>query len=105
MAVGWLHSGDLGYYDEDGEISITSRIKEIIIYKNYRLCILEIEDILLKHPGVLDAAVIPIHHPIDVERPFAFVVRAPGSDVTLKVYSVSRFFLTFFNSVLYYLLG
>ncbi|XP_058802807.1 uncharacterized protein LOC131670845 [Phymastichus coffea] len=81
---GWVHTGDLGYYDEDGEIMLTDRIKVLIITKNYHVAPSEIEDILLRHPGVKDCAVIPVPHDVDIERPFAFVVKQPGATVTTE---------------------
>ena len=41
----------------------------------------EIEEILLNHPGVMEVAVVPIPHPLDIEHPMAFVKKVPGCDV------------------------
>ncbi|XP_015521568.1 4-coumarate--CoA ligase 1 [Neodiprion lecontei] len=72
---GWLHSGDLGYYDEDGEIFIVDRLKEMIKYQGYQISPADIEDVLLSHPGVKEAVVVSVPHPVDNEHPIAFVVR------------------------------
>ncbi|XP_014211352.1 4-coumarate--CoA ligase 1-like [Copidosoma floridanum] len=82
---GWLHTGDLGYFDEDGEISITDRIKEVIICQNYHISPSQIEGILLQHPEVKEVAVVPVPHQVDIERPMAFVVKIPGAKVTAEV--------------------
>lgn len=76
---GWLHTGDVGYYNESKEWFIVDRIKELIKYKGYQVPPAEIEAILLTHPDVLDAAVIGIQDEMAGELPFAFVVRKPDS--------------------------
>ncbi|KFB36727.1 luciferin 4-monooxygenase [Anopheles sinensis] len=72
---GWLHSGDVGYYDKDGEFYVVDRLKELIKYKGYQVPPAEIEAILLSHPGVQDAAVIGVPDEAAGELPMAFVVR------------------------------
>ena len=57
-ADGWLHTGDLGYADEDGYFYIVDRIKELIKYKGYQVAPAELEALLLTHPAVADAAVV-----------------------------------------------
>jgi acyl-CoA synthetase (AMP-forming)/AMP-acid ligase II len=71
---GWLHTGDIGHADEDGYFSIVDRLKELIKYKGYQVPPAELEAVLLSHPAVSDAAVIP--HPDEEagEVPKAFVV-------------------------------
>jgi len=60
---GWLHTGDIGYADEDGHFFIVDRAKELIKYKGFQVPPAELEAVLLTHPCVADAAVIP--HPDD----------------------------------------
>lgn len=55
---GWLHTGDVGYIDDDGDVFLVDRIKEIIKYKGYQVAPAEIEGVLLTHPSVEDAAVV-----------------------------------------------
>jgi len=57
---GWLRTGDLGYFDEDGYLFIVSRKKELIIRGGYNVYPSEIEDVLHSHPAVAEAAVIGI---------------------------------------------
>ena len=56
---GWLHTGDIGYADEDGHFFIVDRAKELIKYKGLQVAPAELEAVLLSHPAVADAAVIP----------------------------------------------
>lgn len=79
---GWLHTGDVGIADEHGYTTIVDRAKELIKYKGYQVAPAELEDLLLSHPAVQDAAVIP--HPDDEagEVPKAFIVRSGDVDET-----------------------
>jgi long-chain acyl-CoA synthetase len=60
---GWLRTGDLGKVDDDGFFHITGRIKELIIKGGENIAPREIDEVLLKHPDVLDAATVGIPHP------------------------------------------
>jgi len=71
---GWLHTGDIGYADEDGHFYIVDRVKELIKYKGFQVAPAELEAILLTHPAVADAAVIPCKDDEAGEVPKAFVV-------------------------------
>src|SRR6266545_4898391 len=71
---GWLHTGDVGYVDDDGDIFIVDRVKELIKYKGMQVAPAELEAILLGHPAVSDAAVIPSPDEEAGEVPKAFVV-------------------------------
>lgn len=81
---GWLHSGDIGYYDEDGHFFIVDRLKELIKYKGFQVPPAELEGILLSCPGVRDAAVVGLPNEEAGELPFAFVVKQDGANVTAK---------------------
>jgi long-chain acyl-CoA synthetase len=59
-ADGWMHSGDLGYMDGDGFVFVTGRIKELIIKGGENIAPREIDEVLLKHPAVLEAAAVGI---------------------------------------------
>ena len=71
---GWLHTGDIGYADEDGHFFIVDRMKELIKYKGFQVAPAELEGILLSHPAIADAAVIPSADDEAGEVPKAFVV-------------------------------
>ncbi|CAK7325370.1 unnamed protein product [Dovyalis caffra] len=79
---GWLKTGDMGYFDADGFLHIVDRIKELIKHNGYQVAPAELEAILLGHPQVLDAAVIPVEDDEAGQIPMAYVVRAPGSELT-----------------------
>ena len=55
---GWMHTGDLGYMDADGFVFVTGRIKELIIKGGENIAPREIDEALLKHPAVLEAAAV-----------------------------------------------
>lgn len=71
---GWLHTGDIGYADEDGCFFVVDRLKELIKYKGLQIAPAELEATLLAHPAVADAAVIPIPDEQAGEVPKGFVV-------------------------------
>ena len=56
---GWLHTGDIGYVDDDDEIFIVDRLKELIKYKGFQVAPAELEAMLITHPEIADAAVVP----------------------------------------------
>ena len=71
---GWLHTGDVGYADADGYFYVVDRVKELIKYKGMQVAPAELEGLLLSHPAVADAAVIPSPDEEAGEVPKAFVV-------------------------------
>jgi acyl-CoA synthetase (AMP-forming)/AMP-acid ligase II len=70
----WLHTGDVARVEPDGSIRIVDRIKELIKYKGYQVAPAELEALLLTHPAITDAAVIPLPDEEAGEVPKAFVV-------------------------------
>jgi acyl-CoA synthetase (AMP-forming)/AMP-acid ligase II len=81
---GWLHTGDIGYVDEDGDVFIVDRMKELIKYKGLQVAPAELEAILLGHPNIADAAVIPSPDDEAGEVPKAYVVLktpTPAEDI------------------------
>ncbi len=75
---GWLHTGDIGWRDEDGYVTITDRKKELIKYKGFSVAPAQLEALLLEHPAVADVAVIAKADYEAGEIPKAFVVRRAG---------------------------
>lgn len=75
---GWLRTGDIGHFDEDGYLYITDRLKELIKYKGFQVAPAELEAELLTHPAIADAAVIGVADDAAGELPMAFIVAAPG---------------------------
>jgi len=80
---GWLHTGDVGKYDEDKDFYITDRLKELIKYKGWQVAPAELEAIILSLQGIQDVGVIGVPAPVegDGDVPKAFVVRKPGFDL------------------------
>ncbi|KAJ4955813.1 hypothetical protein NE237_012596 [Protea cynaroides] len=76
---GWLHTGDLCFIDTCGLVYILDRIKELIKYKAYQVAPAELEEVLLSHPQIDDAAVIPYPDEEAGEIPMACVVRSEAS--------------------------
>ncbi len=81
---GWLHTGDVAHFDEDGHIFIVDRIKELIKYKGFQVPPAELEGLLLTHEAIADAAVIGIPDEEAGEIPKAFVTLKPGSEATAE---------------------
>ena len=79
---GWLRTGDVMYYDQDGNFFVSDRIKELIKVKGFQVAPAELEDILCSHESVLDAAVIGIPHEKFGEVPKAFIVKKNNVKVT-----------------------
>ncbi|XP_062207797.1 4-coumarate--CoA ligase-like 5 [Phragmites australis] len=79
---GWLKTGDLCYFNEDGFLYIVDRLKELIKYKGYQVPPAELEHILHSHPEIVDAAVIPYPDEDVGQLPMALIVRKPGSNLT-----------------------
>jgi long-chain acyl-CoA synthetase len=78
---GWLHTGDVGYLDEDGYLFITDRIKDMIIKGGYNIYPSEIEGFMEEHPGIGEISVIGIPDEKYGEDIAAFVVKAPGQEL------------------------
>lgn len=73
MSDGWLNTGDLGLIDLHGNLAISGRTKDVIIHKGFNIYPAEIENILLRHPSVIKAAVVGQEEPDSGQIPVAFV--------------------------------
>lgn len=83
-ADGWLRTGDICRFDEDGYVYVLDRKKDTINYKGYQIGPAELEAVLREHPSVMDAAVIPKSDAVAGEVPKAFVVARPGHRPTTR---------------------
>jgi acyl-CoA synthetase (AMP-forming)/AMP-acid ligase II len=75
---GWLHTGDVGRFDEDGYLTLVDRVKDLIIRGGENIYPKEIEDVLHGHPAVLEAAVVGQPDAVFGEQPVAFVALRSG---------------------------
>ncbi|MFZ1830208.1 MAG: fatty acid--CoA ligase [Candidatus Competibacteraceae bacterium] len=82
---GYLHTGDIGVIDAEGYLKITDRLKDVIKTGGEWISSLELEDLILKHPAVAEAAVVGVPDPKWGERPLALVVAKPGQEVEAAV--------------------
>jgi len=94
---GWLHTGDLGSFDDDGFLTLRDRSKDMIISGGSNIYPREIEEVLLRHPDVVEASVVGRPHPDWGEEVVAFVVAKPETRVaeaaldTLCLDCIARF--------------
>ena len=79
-ADGWLHTGDIGVMDDDGNIAITDRVKDMFINGGFNAYPAEIENLMLRHPAIGQVAVVGVPDPRLGEVGYAFVVPAPGAE-------------------------
>jgi acetyl-CoA synthetase len=78
MAGGYYHTGDVGKRDEDGYVTYIGRADDVFKASDYRISPFELESVLLEHPAVAEAAVVPSPDPVRLAVPKAFVVLAAG---------------------------
>ncbi len=81
-ADGWFATGDVAYLDADGDLHLVDRRQELVLVSGFNVYPREVEDVLVAHPEVQEAAVLGIPHPYTGEAVKALVVRTPGSRLT-----------------------
>ncbi|CAN4128071.1 unnamed protein product [Withania somnifera] len=75
---GWLHTGDIAYFDEDGYLYVIDRLKDTIKYKGFQIAPADLEAVLVSYPDIIDAAVIGATDEEAGEIPVAFIVKREG---------------------------
>jgi acetyl-CoA synthetase len=78
MRAGFYHTGDVASQDDDGYITYVGRADDVFKASDYRISPFELESVLIEHPAVAEAAVVPSPDPVRLAVPKAFVVLAPG---------------------------
>ncbi|OVA12068.1 AMP-dependent synthetase/ligase [Macleaya cordata] len=79
---GWLHTGDIAHFDQDGYLHILDRLKDTIKYKGFQISPADLEAVLISHPEILDVAVTACLDDEAGEVPVAFVVKRVGSELS-----------------------
>ncbi len=87
----WLHTGDLGYMDKDGFIFYKGRLKRMIITSGYNVYPSHIEEVIEKHPAVLQCTVVGVAHPYKQEVPKAFIVLKEGHIALFEKESIKAY--------------
>ena len=81
LREGWLHTGDLGWADEEGYLYFVDRKKDVVRRRGENISSQEVEDVIKLHPGVLDCAVIAVPSELGEEEVKAYVVPKPSQDI------------------------
>ena len=84
MRDGYYHTGDVAYRDKDGYIFYVGRTDDVFKASDYRISPFELESVLIEHPAVAEAAVVPSPDPIRLAVPKAYVVLAAGFEPTAE---------------------
>jgi acyl-CoA synthetase (AMP-forming)/AMP-acid ligase II len=84
LSDGWFRTGDLARIDADGYVFILDRKKDMITRGGHKIFSVEVEQLLLTHPGIADAAVVGIPDPLAFEAVAAFVVARDGAQVSRR---------------------
>nr|QTO31268.1 4-coumarate-CoA ligase [Ocimum kilimandscharicum] len=79
---GWLHTGDIVYFDQEGYLYVIDRLKEVIKYKGFQIAPADLEAVLMSHPEVADAAVTGVRDEEAGEIPVAFVIPKEGTSLS-----------------------
>jgi acetyl-CoA synthetase len=82
MAAGYYHTGDVASRDEDGYITYIGRTDDVFKASDYKVSPFELESVLIEHPAVAEAAIVPAPDPVRLAVPKAYVVLAPGHEAT-----------------------
>jgi long-chain acyl-CoA synthetase len=81
---GWFHTGDMGRFDEDGYLYIVDRKKDMVVVSGYNVYPIELENVIMRHPKIVDCAVIGVPNEYQGESVKACVVLKPGQTMTVE---------------------
>src|SRR5690606_27025861 len=84
MEGGWYHTGDVASIDADGYITYIGRTDDVFKASDYKISPFELESVLIEHPAVAEAAVVPAPDAVRLAVPKAYVVLAPGHEPTAE---------------------
>jgi acetyl-CoA synthetase len=84
MADGYYHTGDVASVDDDGYIFYVGRTDDVFKASDYKISPFELESVLVEHPAVAEAAVVPAHDPLRLAVPKAYIALAPGHEPTAQ---------------------
>ena len=79
---GWLYSGDIGFLDDDGHLTVVDRLKDMVVAGGFNIYPQEIDEILFDHPKILEACAVGVPDPYRGETVKAYVVVKPGESLT-----------------------
>ena len=82
LVDGWFPTGDVANIDEDGYLQITDRSKDVIKSGGEWISSIDLENAMIAHPAVAEAAVVGVRHPKWDERPLLILVKKPGASIT-----------------------
>lgn len=100
---GWLHTGDYGYFDNDNELFLIDRLKDLIRFKEHLILPAEIESVLRNHSQIEDAGVIGVHDNDAGQVPFAFIVRRDESISPKEIMDyIAGTYINIINSLFYF---
>jgi long-chain acyl-CoA synthetase len=83
-SAGWFRTGDVAYADEDGDLFLVDRLRELILVSGFNVYPREVEDVIARHPDVAEVAVLGVAHPYTGETVRALVVPRPGTAPTAE---------------------
>jgi acetyl-CoA synthetase len=103
MAGGFYHTGDVAGRDEDGYITFVGRTDDVFKASDYKISPFELESVLIEHPAVAEAAVVPAPDPVRLAVPKAYIALAPGyeptEDTAYEILKYAREHLAPYNRV------
>jgi acetyl-CoA synthetase len=84
MAGGYYHTGDVASVDDEGYITYIGRTDDVFKASDYKISPFELESVLIEHPAVAEAAVVPAPDPVRLAVPKAYIALAPGHEPTAE---------------------